>query len=678
MRFELTVALKYLIPRWRQLSVSIISLISVLVISLVVWLVVLFLSVTEGIETRWTEELISLNAPMRVTPTPAYYNSYYYLIDGLSDSSNYSFKSIGEKRLASQSDPYDPLYDRELPRDFPLPDKDLDGQVKDPVKEVFSSIENLPTKGATPREFEVSFGNLRLQLLRPAPFSDHFQQSILTQVSYVASLDPENERVRNMILPTRLEDYNNLLSSLDHHEGSWETLFNQLHIEQLKTKPTGLELKETLRPSNGTLQGIGVLRFHQIERVLIPRGEDDLFALQERLNAAGFLTTPLQISFKNGLFEVAHPAFEPSEHFQLFLDENIPLKGKLIKNSLKEAKHLSEVEVEIGAEIQNVPLKGKASLDQFDLDRISINHEATSPSIWLDSSKKAPLELPQQPSLGNGILLAKHFQKNGVRLGDQGQIAYYAQAGSSMQEQQIPIYVAGFYDPGMMPMGNKLLFVSPSVSAILRENPSVSDQMLGNGINVWLPDFRDAEKAKQQLVQDLESKGLSKYWKVESYQDYELTKPILEQLKSDKNLFTLIAFIILLVACSNIISMLILLVNDKKKEIGIMQSMGASPRRIALIFGLCGFLTGAVSCLIGAIAATLTLHHLQALIDILSFFQGREAFQTAFYGSHLPSDLSYSALSFAVIATLAISLIAGLVPAIKAAKVRPTEILKSE
>src|SRR5689334_13586771 len=129
MRFELTVALKYLIPKWRQLSVSIISLISVLVISLVVWLVVLFLSVTEGIERKWIEELVALNAPLRMTPTEAYYESYYYLIDGVSLDANYSTKTIAEKLSAGQTDPYDPRVDQELAYDFPAPDRYEDGQL---------------------------------------------------------------------------------------------------------------------------------------------------------------------------------------------------------------------------------------------------------------------------------------------------------------------------------------------------------------------------------------------------------------------------------------------------------------------------------------------------------------------------------------------------------------------
>src|SRR5262245_18004573 len=117
--FEFAVARKYLVPRVRQLSVSIISLISVLVIATVVWLSIVFFSAQEGIEKSWTEKMVALTSPIRLTPTGAYYKSYYYLIDTFATSSNYAYKSLREKLASSTSDPYDPNVDPTLPVDFP-------------------------------------------------------------------------------------------------------------------------------------------------------------------------------------------------------------------------------------------------------------------------------------------------------------------------------------------------------------------------------------------------------------------------------------------------------------------------------------------------------------------------------------------------------------------------------
>ncbi|MFA6502352.1 MAG: ABC transporter permease, partial [Parachlamydiales bacterium] len=94
--FEIKIAFKYLLFKKRRLSSSLISLLSVLIISIVVWLILVFLSVTNGIEKNWIDKLTSLNAPIRIAPTEQYYSSYYYLIDSISAESNYTYKTIKE------------------------------------------------------------------------------------------------------------------------------------------------------------------------------------------------------------------------------------------------------------------------------------------------------------------------------------------------------------------------------------------------------------------------------------------------------------------------------------------------------------------------------------------------------------------------------------------------------
>lgn len=519
MRFELSLALKYLLPRAKQLSVSIISLISVLVVALVVWLVVVFLSVTQGIEKKWLDELVALNAPVRMLPTEAYYNSYYYQIDTLAQNSSYATKSLGEKLLTKNSDPYDPSFDAELPAKFAKPDKKADGSLKDIAKEGFEAIESLGKYAdLRGKEFEVTFGNLQLEMVREK------NKGLITQLSYISSFDTQNTRLKKLILPPLAEDISNL----------------------------GVALA-TSTTSN----------------------------------------------------------------------EDNPL--------------------------------------------------------WVYRSDPGKIDLPSASVLGEGILVSKNFQNNGALIGDRGNLTYYTAVGGSNKEQRLPVFIAGFYDPGLMPVGNKIIFATQGLLAKLRTQLSVADTMLGNGFNIWFQDINDAESVKADLIKELKKRGIDSYFKVESYADFEITKPVLEQLKSDKTLFTLIALIILIVACSNIISMLILLVNDKKKEIGILQSMGVTTKRIGLSFGLCGFLTGLIGSLVGIGAAVFTLHNLSSLVRFLSFLQGREAFQTAFYGSSgLPNDISLPILFFVLIATLCISLLAGLVPAIKAARIKPAVILRSE
>jgi len=199
-----------------------------------------------------------------------------------------------------------------------------------------------------------------------------------------------------------------------------------------------------------------------------------------------------------------------------------------------------------------------------------------------------------------------------------------------------------------------------------------------NGIFVWCKDLNKATEIQEEITKKFEEAGISHFWKVDTYRDFEFSKDLMMQFQSDRTLFLLIAAIILLVACCNVISLLVLLVNDKKKEIAILQSMGASFGSIAAIFGLCGITMGLLSCLIGGTLAIFTLSHIDGLVAILSALQGHNAFNPAFFGQTLPNELSAEALIFVLIATPILSLAAGLIPAIKASRIRPSSVLRSE
>jgi lipoprotein-releasing system permease protein len=483
--FELSVARKYLIPKKNRLSASLIALMSVTVISLVVWLILIFLSVTDGMERNWLQRLTALNAPVRITPTDAYYASYYYRVDALSAATHFTHRTIGEKAIQEIADPYSPEFDPELPSDWPAPDL-KEGSLKDPVKEAIHILKKLQRKqnDLAFQDYELSGALLRLQLKRP--HSDSIQ--FLTQVSYLASFSDQSPYIAPLLLQ------------------------------------------------------------------------------------------------------------------------------------------------------------------------------------------------PLSPLKENEILLPKNFQDNGVKCGDRGFLSYQAATLSAVQEQRLPISVAGFYDPGILSIGNRFILVPHKLTQLINaSSASFSfNKTESNGILIWIKDLKKIDLFKNSLEEAFKKAGIASYWKISTYREYDFAKDLLQQFQSDKYLFTLLAAIILLVACCNIISLLVLLVSDKKREIGILQAMGASSQSIALIFGLCGILLGTLGSLIGIGAALVTLHNIDHVVHFLSFLQGHEAFNALFYGAMLPDQLSHDALIFVLIATPLLSLAAGLVPAIKACRLKPSELLRAE
>jgi len=285
-----------------------------------------------------------------------------------------------------------------------------------------------------------------------------------------------------------------------------------------------------------------------------------------------------------------------------------------------------------------------------------------------ESSEDAPIYLP------------KNYRESGVRAGDRGTLNFSAPSAASYQEQRLWVRVAGFYDPGILAICNKCVLVPHQVTrAITSATQTISpDGTPTNGLFVWIDRIQDAKAAASQIENAFIQAGISSYWTVSTYEDFEFSKDLMTQFQSDKTLLLLIASIILIVACSNIISLLVLLVNDKKREIAILQSMGASFRSIASIFAFCGVAMGALGCLFGSLAAIFTLHHLDSLVAFLSHMQGRAAFNPAFFGQSLPNQLSAEAFFFVLIATPLLSLAAGLIPALKASRIPPSSTLRSE
>ncbi len=648
---------------------------SIAVIALVVWLLLVFLSVTEGIEKQWVHKLTSLNGPLRITPKNAYYNSYYYKVDTLSVASDYKEKTIREKLAALNSDPYNPDEDAEIPPTWQRPEKNPDNSLIDPVKLAAATLNELKNKhpSLVYQDFELSGAMMRLQLTRDE--TTHETQSYLTQASYLASFADKNPYLASLILKPSPKDLNHLLyltekknSSLlvDESESlvknskedfrlALASLLDTIKITTLQPRFSHWKLPSAFIPEKESFQAVACLTNDKITHITI----ND----QKEQNVQYLSSKEGKITKKDGQLFFENTLLPPT--IPLLVNGKLLFKAALIPSSLEKASHLKDVKFAVETTLQNKPLKGSLSWDGLEI--ATANPENTFLEHMLLSQE-------------NGVLLAKSFQESGVKTGDTGYLAYSSATASSLQEQRIPICVAGFYDPGIMAVGNKCILVPNSITKTINSssNSTHFDPTESNGILVWFKDLKEAEKIKAELIASFEEKGIAKYWKVSTYKEYDFAKDLMQQFQSDKYLFTMVGIIILIVACSNIISLLIILVNDKKKEIGILQSMGASSKSIALIFSASGIVMGVLGSMIGILGALLTLHNIDSVVKALSFIQGHSAFNAAFWGESLPSHLSESALVFILISTPLISLFAALIPALKACKTPTSSTLRSE
>ncbi|HUD02042.1 MAG TPA: FtsX-like permease family protein, partial [Rhabdochlamydiaceae bacterium] len=367
----------------------------------------------------------------------------------------------------------------------------------------------------------------------------------------------------------------------------------------------------------------------------------------------------------------------------VYAEQEIAFQAQLVKSSLETARRLEDLHFHVQGSLNNTPLKGEVAWQGLEITGADIQtqfqQKPLTPPFWVHGIGEK-LVLPMFASKERGIMLSKQFHENGVRIGDRGYLAYPAATAGALQEQRLSVFVAGFYDPGVMTIGNKCILAPANVIHLINTTSQVEhfDKTSSAGFAVWLKDIKEASDLAKKLQNRLKEAHIDQYWKVTTYKEYDFAKDLLQQFQSDRYLFTLIGLVILLVACSNIISFLVILVNDKKQEIGILQALGASRKSIALIFGGLGATLGILSSFVGVGAALLTLKNLDKLVQFLSFLQGHDAFNAVFFGSSLPHALSFQALLFVLVITPILSLIAGLIPAWKACRLSPSAILRSE
>ncbi len=719
--FELNIALKYLLPKKHALSKTIISLVSVLIISLVVWLVLVFLSVTSGIEKNWLKKLTTLNAPLRLVPTNAYYSSYYYLIDSISSNSNYSYKSIREKSRSSKTNPYNPNQDMEIPAFWPNPFYTKDKKELDIIKETYQILEKQKTqeKTLTYEDFEMAGALMRITLDRPFTASDIRKVSYLSQMSYLLSLNQENPHLSQLLLTPSKEDFNNLLrqisksseksdslpgnnestlaakdstnnsqielplknNSFNSKNKLLETFFNNLKLEKVATTekftfplllfpktPTFHLDASALLSADGTIKKL----FLPIQKPKVTSSKNSLLASGTfKYEKKGFVFIP----FKNSAFNLSgKDSFPVDENTIITSDDKFIFNARIDKKTISQ-QNLQDIKLHVNGLIQDQIIKGETCFSGLEIQQAQLKENPFGFNFYVQNNA---VYSPTKHFDAYPALLPKPLKDNGSRLGDLGYLAFASQTPSAVQEMRLPIYVAGFYDPGILPIGGRCIIVPEEVIRTISGSNMILENQPNNGIFVWFDDLRKTTTVKTELENQLQAHNLSKYWQVQSYKDYEFSKDLMQQFQSDRLLLTLIALIIIVVACSNIISLLMLLINDKKKEIAILQSMGASKKSIALIFGFCGFTLGLLSAFLGTLAALFTLRHLDVLVNFLSFIQGHSAFNAAFFGDKLPNILSWDAFLFVAITTPIIALVAGLIPAIKACKLHPSSILRGD
>ncbi|MFC3907907.1 lipoprotein-releasing ABC transporter permease subunit [Legionella dresdenensis] len=198
---------------------------------------------------------------------------------------------------------------------------------------------------------------------------------------------------------------------------------------------------------------------------------------------------------------------------------------------------------------------------------------------------------------------------------------------------------------------------------------------LGNdvtGIKLKLADIYQAPELSYKISGDLGEEFLVGNW-TDQFGEF------FQAVKMEKTMMFFILLLIIAVAAFNLVSSLVMVVNDKQSEIAILRTIGATPATILWIFIVQGMLVGAIGTLLGLIGGVLLASNATAIVNSLqSFFNMQILSSSIYFVDYLPSKILITDLVQICAVALLMSFIATIYPAWRASRTVIAEALHYE
>ena len=276
--------------------------------------------------------------------------------------------------------------------------------------------------------------------------------------------------------------------------------------------------------------------------------------------------------------------------------------------------------------------------------------------------QQQPLQIQGRTILLPGVIIGIRLANQlGVFLGSPIQVV--SPLGSPTAIGVIPkvrrFVVVGIFDSGMSEIDSTLVYMNLSDAQKFFE--------LGNAvtnIEIRVQDVYRAQSVAQDIQRQLGFPYLTEDWS-------RLWPNLFSALRLEKTVYFLVLLLMVLIGAFNIISTLIMVVMEKRKDIAILQSMGASRDSIRRIFLIKGCVIGVVGTLLGVFLGL-------AICMLIQKYRFIELPKDVFLISTVPVRIYLSNFLLVGFASLVVCLLASIYPARQAAKLDPVEIIRYE
>ena len=269
----------------------------------------------------------------------------------------------------------------------------------------------------------------------------------------------------------------------------------------------------------------------------------------------------------------------------------------------------------------------------------------------------------------NSIVLGEDLANSlGIKIGDEVKIISSETVSSPFGQlpKSVILKVLNFFDSGMSEYDSNFAFMSlENAQKIIGINDKVST------IEIHINNLEQTDLIRKFYENNISNDFVVRDWR-------EINQTFWEVLETERTVMFLILSLIIIVAAFNVITSLFILVKNKNKEIAILKTVGLNDNSILRIFLLVGSLIGISGTIIGSTIGILITIYLEYIRLALNYLFNINLFPSDFYYlDQIPTSVDISQLTFIIIFSVIVSILATIYPAVKASKLEIKNILSN-